>query len=62
MNNRKPSHNNTARKIRIKELSQEIASLTEELDDLLIEELTNTAKAKFKIGDTVLITNNHCGL
>jgi hypothetical protein len=62
MDNRKPSSTNTTRQLCIKELSQEIASLTKELDDLLIQELAETTKSGFKIGDTMLITNNHHGL
>lgn len=53
---------NTSRQSRIIELSQEITSLTKELDALLLQELTDTTEADLKIGDTVLITNSYRGL
>lgn len=63
MSNSKPStKTSTTRQLRIRELSQEITNLTKELDDLLIQELTDTTEADLNIGDIVLITNNHRGL
>jgi hypothetical protein len=59
MSNSKPSpKTSTARQLRIRELSQEITSLTKELDGLLIQELSDTAEADLNIGDIVSITNN----
>jgi hypothetical protein len=50
------------RKLRIKHLSQEITRLTQELDSLLIEELSAQPSAEPNTGDIVTITNNHRGL
>jgi hypothetical protein len=50
-----------SRRARIKYLSHQIASLTKELDRLLIDELDNRDQ-NIKIADEVEITNNHRGL
>lgn len=50
-----------SRRDRIKYLSHQIASLTKELDNLLIEELNNKDQ-DIKIADKVEIINNHRGL
>jgi transcription antitermination factor NusG len=46
---------------RIKQISQEIAALSKELEDLLIQEATEETE-DLKVGTTVRIINNHGGL
>jgi hypothetical protein len=53
------SSNNTER---IKQITQEIASLTRELEELIIEEQDTSSEEDLKINDLVIITNNYKGL
>lgn len=63
MNSRKTNKSkDSPRRARIKYLSQEIATLTKELDSLLIEELDGETESAIKIADKVVITNNYQGL
>jgi hypothetical protein len=62
MSNRPTGRKNSARQARIKYLTQQIASLTKELDNLVIEELDQGTTTELQLGDTVIITNNHRGL
>ena len=50
------------RKKRLKQIPREIEALTKELEALLLREVFSEVKPSHKIGDKVVLTNNHRGL
>ena len=50
------------RKKRLEQIPKEIEALTQELEALLLQEVFTNTGNSLKIGDRVMLTNNHRGL
>jgi preprotein translocase subunit YajC len=54
--------NSEHRRNRLKQIPKEIEALTKELESLLLQEVSTNTNSSLKIGDRVVLTNNHRGL